>query len=126
MIESAGLADRVVRLQPADEEMPEVYRRATAFLFPSRYEGFGLPTLEALASGTPTILADASCSQEVGGDAALYFAPGDVDELVDRISVAMSPNERSRVASAGPAHGRQFTWEKAAERTAALYRSLMP
>ncbi len=79
--QARDLESRILHLTPSDQEMPEVYRRARVFVFPSLYEGFGLPTLEALTSGTPTVLADASCSREIGGDAALYHVPGDSGDL---------------------------------------------
>jgi glycosyltransferase involved in cell wall biosynthesis len=122
--EASGLGARIHHVVPSDAAMPEIYQRAQAFQFPSIYEGFGLPTLEALASGTPTVLADASCSREVGGDAALYAAPGDAKDLADKLTVAMSPGERERVRSAGPARGRLFQWDDLASATADLYRSL--
>ena len=123
--DESGLAARVRRVQPADPEMPEVYRRAEAFVFPSLYEGFGLPTLEALASGTPTILADASCSREVGGQAARYFVPGDVDDLVSRLREALEPQRREEARASGPAYARGFTWDLAASRTAEVYRRIV-
>jgi glycosyltransferase involved in cell wall biosynthesis len=122
--DATGLAGRIHKLQPRDAEMPEVYRRAAAFMFPSIYEGFGLPTLEALSAGTPTVLADASCSREVGGDAAHYFVPKDVDSLVDTLRAAMSPQAVDAVRIAGPARGRDFSWDHVAAMTADLYRSL--
>jgi glycosyltransferase involved in cell wall biosynthesis len=124
LMEAAGIADRVDKLAPTDEQMPEVYRRARVFAFPSIYEGFGLPTLEALSSGTPTVLADASCSREVGGDAAIYFAPQDVDDLVDKLVDGLAPAAREFANSAGPARGRLFGWDRVASKTAELYRSL--
>ncbi len=123
-IDRSGLAARVRKLQPADAEMPEVYRRATSFVFPSLYEGFGLPTLEALACGTPTVLADASCSREVGGTVARYFTPRDVDELVSVLRESMSPAARDEARTSGPSYARTFTWDRAAELTAQVYRSV--
>ena len=123
-IASTGVGDSVIKLTPADREMPEVYRRARAFMFPSIYEGFGLPTLESMAAGTPAVLADASCSREVGGSVALYFAPGDVDDLVATLRLAISPEEQGRAAVEGPARGREFTWDRVAAMTADLYRSV--
>jgi glycosyltransferase involved in cell wall biosynthesis len=123
-IAATGAADRVIKLTPPDRDMPEVYRRARAFMFPSIYEGFGLPTLESLAAGTPAVLADASCSREVGGSVALYFSPGDVDDLVATLRLAMSPDEQARAAVEGPARGHEFTWDRVAAMTADLYRSV--
>lgn len=118
----AGLRDRIRHISPTDATMPELYSRALVFVFPSIYEGFGLPTLESLAAQTPAVLADASCSREVGGDAALYFEPGDVADLVAKLREAMAPASQKRVATAGPAQGKRYTWDSVAEMTADLYR----
>ena len=96
-------------------------RQAWCFLFPSRYEGFGLPTLEALANGTPTVLADASCSREVGQDLAEYFSPGEVGECVAAVRRATSDSALSRVRQDGPVFAAGFTWEEVARKTAELY-----
>ena len=118
----SGDVARVHHLVPNDEQIVEVYRRALALVFPSRYEGFGLPTLESLATGTPVVLADASCSREVGGTAALYFAPGNVDELVDRLAAAMSPESEAVMGARGPAYAAEFSWDRTAALTADVYR----
>jgi len=118
-----GVAGRVIRLAPSDAELPEVYRRASAFLFPSRYEGFGLPTIEALAEGTPAIVADASCGREVGGDVAAYFPPGDAEALADRVRDALAAPDGAR--ETGPAWARTFDWDLVAARTAEVYRRVL-
>lgn len=124
-IAESGDAASVHHLVPDDDQIVEVYRRAAALVFPSRYEGFGLPTLESLATGTPVVLADASCSREVGGAAALYFAQGDVDELVDRLARAMSPEFRASIRLEGPAHSEEFSWDRTAALTADIYRRVV-
>ncbi len=122
-LEQHGIAARTHHLAPADREMPEVYRRASVFIFPSEYEGFGLPTLEALASGTPTLLADASCSREVGGDAATYFPAGDVDSAEALIEAARTAESKDRARADGPARAKNFSWDRVASDSAALYRA---
>jgi glycosyltransferase involved in cell wall biosynthesis len=121
-IRSTGSGSRLHHLMPSDDEIVEIYRGAEALVFPSRYEGFGLPTLEALAAGTPVVLADASCSREVGGDAALYFPPGDVDALIARITEAIAPSHTAVIRSAGPARAALFSWDRTAALTADVYR----
>ena len=71
------------------------------------------------------MLADASCSREVGGGAALYFAPGDVTDLVAKLKEAISLNGRRDAAANGPTRGREFNWNSVASTTAELYRSLV-
>ncbi len=97
-----------VRSERDRRRAPGLFCGALAFVFPSRYEGFGLPTLEAMACGTPVILADSSSHPEVGGDAALYFPPGDAEALGAQLlrarvrHRAASRTARSPVASSGP------------------------
>ncbi len=124
LLERNGLTRDTIQLRPTDNEMPEVYRRASLFLFPSRYEGFGMPTLEALASGTPTVLADASCSREVGGTVAMYATPGDSDDWVTQSLAALETENVARVKVDGPVHSRRFTWAATAKAHAELYRTL--
>lgn len=124
-LHAAGLAERTVRLTPTDTQLAAVYRRARFFLFPSEYEGFGLPTLEALASGTPSILADASCSREIGGTAASYFTPGAVDEAIALARHALTDAATRAAAVEGPRRARMFTWAETARRTAEVYRELL-
>jgi glycosyltransferase involved in cell wall biosynthesis len=125
LLHQTNLSHRVSRVAPTDAEIQEVYRRAEVFIFPSEYEGFGLPTLEALASGTPTILADASCSREVGGDVALYFKPGDLDDLVRCTERAMSAAVKKATLANGPRHAANYRWERVAEITAAVYKDVV-
>lgn len=119
-----GLADDTTHLRPSDSEMPEVYRRAEVFLFPSHYEGFGMPTLEALASGTPTVLADASCSREVGGALARYAPVADVDAWTAQTLEALTRDAQDEVRVNGPAYAGRFTWSETARHHAAIYREV--
>jgi glycosyltransferase involved in cell wall biosynthesis len=118
-----GLDGRVVQRDATDDELPGVFGAATAFVFPSRYEGFGLPTLEAMACGTPTVLADSSSNPEVGGTAALYFPPGDQAALAVQLERLLTDAafaaERS---AAGLAQAGRFSWRRTAEATADAYR----
>ena len=103
-------------------DLPAVYSQATALVFPTLYEGFGLPLLEAMACGTPVITANVSAMPEVVGDAALLVDPLNVEEIgaaIDRVSA--DPELRARLAVAGPNRARQFTWERAARETVAVY-----
>ena len=122
--ERSPLSSRLHHLVPRDDEIVEVYRRAETLVFPSRYEGFGLPTLEALAAGTPVVVADASCSREVGGSAALYFAPGDLSDLIARLLEAMSPDFAGSIRRRGPIHASEFSWDHTAALAAEVYRDV--
>lgn len=92
-----------------DEELRELYRRARLLLFPSFMEGFGIPVLEAMASGTPVALSNAGSLPEVGGDAAIYFDPRDVEEMGSTITKALSDRQmQQRMMEAGLARAQQF------------------
>lgn len=109
----------------AEDDLPLLYAGAATFLYPSLYEGFGLPPLEAMASGVPVVVSDRSCLGEVCGDAALYIDPDDHDRFVDMIECALTDeNVRIAGAVAGPRRAALFQWERCAEQTAEIYRSL--
>ena len=123
LISTWGLRDRVIQRNISDEELPGVFGGASAFVFPSRYEGFGLPTLEAMACGTPTVLADTSSHPEVGGDAALYFPPGDTSVLTAQLSRLLSDDAfRRDLSEKGLAQAGRFSWRRTAVATADAYR----
>ena len=100
----------------------EVMRRATAFAFPSRYEGFGLPPLEAMRLGVPSVVSNAGSLPEVCGDGALYVDPDDARGLADALwSLVSSESEQKRWSEAGLRHAASFTWTRAAEETVKVY-----
>jgi len=116
---------RVRQLQADDATLAWCYAHAAAFLFPSRYEGFGLPILEAFLNRCPTVLAERSCFPEIGGEAALYFDPDRPEQLVDQLGRLIADQPlRLRLAEVGAARARDFTWAKTAAAHAALYREL--
>ncbi|CAN5367980.1 glycosyltransferase family 1 protein [soil metagenome] len=109
----------------ADHELPGCYAHAAAFVFPSRYEGFGIPILEAMACGAPTIVANASCFPEIAGDAALYFDPEDPAALARVLErVVGDPGVADELRARGRMRAESFTWEATAARTLAVYQSL--
>lgn len=117
----------VRRIDATDAELPGLYCGARAFVFPSRYEGFGLPTLEAMACGAPVILADSSSHPEVGGDAALYFAPGDAAALGAQLLRVLTDSElRRRLVALGLERSGGFTWRQTAIRTRDVYARVAP
>ncbi len=109
-----------------DEDLPAVYAGATLFVLPSLYEGFGLPLLEAMAVGTPVVASDAGPLPEVGGDAALYFDPTDVDAMAEAIMRCLKdPDLRHALAQRGRERAARFSWQRTAEETARVYRRLL-
>ncbi len=118
-------AGRVSQHTLPDADMAGAYANAECFVFPSRYEGFGLPAVEALAAGTPTILARTSSLPEVGGSAASYFEPDDADGLAQEMSRALDLGaERAAVVDTGRRHAAAFTWPRTALQTIAVYAAL--
>jgi glycosyltransferase involved in cell wall biosynthesis len=105
------------------QDLEGLYTLADAFVFPSLYEGFGLPVLEAMARGVPVATSDRSSLPEVAGEAALLFDPEDVDAMraaVERI--LLDRTERERLRAAGYERVRAFSWERTAEQTVASYQ----
>ena len=102
------------------EELHELYRKAAVLAFPSLYEGFGLPPLEAMASGCPVAASSAGSLPEVCGDAAVMFDPSDPVDIARGIEEAME--RREELVGAGLTHVRQFTWERCAAAHEAAYR----
>lgn len=120
-IRALGLAEavRVTGWLPR-EELYELFRTAWAFVYPSTFEGFGMPVLEAMAAGVPTACSDIRPLKDIAGDAALRFDPLDTAALVGVLDrLASEEAERARLAAAGPARARQFSWRRAAEQTLA-------
>jgi glycosyltransferase involved in cell wall biosynthesis len=104
-------------------QLATVYRNAELFVFPSIYEGFGFPLLEAMAYGIPSIAARSSSLPEIGGDAALYFDPRDARELERQMERVLSDaGLRAQLAEAGIARAARFRWDEAAEKTLNVLR----
>lgn len=109
----------------ASEDLPFLFAGARSFLFPSLYEGFGLPVLEALASGTPVVCSDSSSLPEVAGDAGLMCDAMDVDTLTSNIIRSIEDEEwREQAKSLGLRRAKQFSWQRCAQETILAYKQV--
>lgn len=109
-----------------DDDLPALMQSATTLVFPSLYEGFGLPVLEAFASRTPVITSNTTSLPEVAGDAAILVNPLAVEEISEAMErVAGSPENVSCLVERGYARASEFTWERTAALTTKVYRSML-
>ncbi len=110
----------------SDERLVELYQQAALLVFPSRYEGFGLPVLEAMACGCPVVSSNTSSLPEVAGDAALLVPPDDVAGFAQAMSRVLEDRETASAMKArGLSRAAQFTWERTARETVAVYRKVV-
>jgi glycosyltransferase involved in cell wall biosynthesis len=124
LVKRLGLEDSVRLIgYVAEEELAALYAAASVFVYPSLYEGFGLPPLEAMACGAPVVAADRTALPEVLGHAALLVDPQDVAELAEAIlSLLNHPERRRELSEAGQRQAKRFTWEATARATLDAYR----
>ncbi|TAJ09013.1 MAG: glycosyltransferase family 1 protein [Nitrospirae bacterium] len=110
----------------SDERLIDLYQRASLFVFPSRYEGFGLPVLEAMACGCPVISSSASSLPEVAGDAAILVEPSDVDGFTRQMERVLTDRALwTDLRERGLARAVQFSWDRTARETVAVYRRVV-
>jgi glycosyltransferase involved in cell wall biosynthesis len=122
-VEALGLEDRVILAGHVDGELlPALYNGARLFVYPSLYEGFGLPVLEAMACGVPVVTSNTSSLPEVAGDAAMLVDPYDVTGIAEAMEQILGDNDRvTTLRRRGLARAARFTWEAAARETLKVY-----
>ncbi|MCX6355578.1 MAG: glycosyltransferase family 1 protein [Candidatus Aureabacteria bacterium] len=127
LIERLSLHDSVIRLNyVAAADLPGLYAAAHLFVFPALYEGFGLPPLEAMASGVPVVCSNAGSLPEVAGDAAALIPPRDPEKLAQAIAILLDDTgARSSMIAKGLARAKKFTWSETARGTIGAYRDAL-
>lgn len=121
-LKELGLHSRVVQIQPNEEELSQLYRQAILFVYPSLYEGFGFPILEAYANRCPVVLSETSCFPEIAGTAGSFFNPYSVEDMAGAIyKVLADDNYRNTLVNSGAQRLRQYSWEKTIEQTEKVY-----
>jgi glycosyltransferase involved in cell wall biosynthesis len=122
LIISLNLENRISIITDAnDESLAKLYAEASAFIYPSIYEGFGIPLLEAMASSCPAVVSDIEIFREIGGNNPFYFSPRNTESFHNALSSALSRNIDT---SSGYERAKQFTWELAAKKTLQLYKNI--
>lgn len=122
LLKTAGLGGQWTQTDCSESELAGWYAGAMALIYTSRYEGFGMPLLEAMAWGCPVVASRSSCLPEVGGDAALYFSTGDADDLTQVLERVHDGSERQRLIDRGIARESLFSWDLAVEKTLTVYK----
>jgi len=125
VVRESGAESRVKFLDfITGDELARLYRNAVVFVYPSLYEGFGIPILEAFSSGCPVIASNVTSIPEVGGDAALYFDPRSEDQIANSLqSVLNDPILRETLKEKGRVRAKQFSWSETARKTLAVYKA---
>jgi glycosyltransferase involved in cell wall biosynthesis len=126
-IETLDLQDAVQNLgYVSQEDLPGIYSLATVFAFPSLYEGFGLPPLEAMACGTPVLTSRDSAMAEICGEAACLIDPHQEEAIADGLACLLAePERREHLRQLGLARAQQYSWERTAQETAVIYEKVL-
>jgi glycosyltransferase involved in cell wall biosynthesis len=125
-IEDFQLQEKVIQISGNDNILAHLYRQATAFVYPSLYEGFGIPPLEAMSLDCPVVCSNISSIPEVVGDAGEYFDPYDLDSMIDAIEKVVYTEEiSSNLKKLGKDRIKLFSWDLCSEQTQEVYKSLL-
>jgi len=125
-LKSLNIIDKTKLILATEQEMAQLYHDAEMFVFPSTYEGFGMPILEAMVYDCPVVLSNTSCFPEIAQDAGLYFNPYEVDDIVDKITnMLMNVDLRKRYIELGKKRLSGFSWDKCAAEHVKTYNSLL-
>jgi glycosyltransferase involved in cell wall biosynthesis len=125
-IENLGLSKKIVQVNVSDGLLALLYNKSKAFVYPSLYEGFGIPVLEAFTCGAPAVLSNRSSLPEVGGEAAVYFDPENIDSLVTVLhNVIHQKDAGQRMIVKGYERAKLFSWHRTADQTIDTYNKII-
>ena len=126
-LQNVGLMDRVLFLTGVPlVDLPAIYQQAELFIYPSKFEGFGIPVVEALHSGIPVIAAKGSCLEEAGGPHSIYIDPNSAEQLSDAVNQLLHDSEkRTQMIKQGLAYVERFDAEKIAKQLMAVYEDVV-
>lgn len=126
LIDSLRLSERFRQVTASDEELAQLYSCAMVFVFPSRYEGFGIPVLEAFSCGCPVIVSNAGSLPEVAGDAGMVVDPNDESALCRSVEQVLSDSKfRETLIEKGYYRAEQFSWDRVARETRSVYERIL-
>lgn len=125
-ISDNSLDGSVIQMSVTELQLYQLYRDALCFVFPSLYEGFGMPILESWINGCPVALSNCSCFPEIAQTAAVYFDPNDIGDIADKVEkVIIDTDYRGNLVNQGYLRVKNFSWEKCAENHLKLYKSIL-
>jgi len=123
---ASGVLNNFVQTEARDSKIANLYFYAKAFIYPSKYEGFGIPMIEAMYNGCPVVASNVSSLPEVGGSAALYFNPDSAEELNEKINILLEDGEFVKnLKSSGKDREKMFSWDKCADETFKFYEEVL-
>lgn len=126
LLQKLNIFDSVKQIKASEKVLSSLYRGALCFIYPSYYEGFGIPLLEAMTNNCPIICSNKSCFPEVASNAALYFDPNSIDEISDRINQIIKDSKlRDDLITKGQIRVKDFSWDKSSEEHVKLYDSII-
>ena len=127
LIKKLNISDRIIHIPfSSDSDLSEIYARSALFVYPSLYEGFGIPILEAFSSKTPIAISNTSCFPEIAGKAAIYFDPKSKVSIYKAIMKIINDQKlRKKLVSLGTERLKFFSWDKAAKQTAEVYGKVL-
>ena len=126
LLKELKVAEKFHQFFVTDEQLKYLYLSASLFVYPSQYEGFGIPILEAFSCECPVVLSNTSCFPEIAGDGGVYFDPTDIKDMSDKIKVVLEDSDlRKEKIRLGKSISKNFSWDKTVNQTLAIYNKMI-